>query len=101
MMRRCARFNANDAWWQLLEERQHISALDLAANEHIPCRVDAVDLKYRLCSIETDRPNPLHAFPPVLVTPSATTRCNYVEVEEPSTASRAVNLLEATERVPE
>jgi hypothetical protein len=60
MMRRCAGFNANDARWQLLKKRQYIPALDLAANKHVPRRVDAVDLKYRLCCVETDRPDHVH-----------------------------------------
>ena len=54
MMRRCAGFNANDARWQLLKKRQYIPALDLAANKHVPRGVDAVDLKYPLCYVETD-----------------------------------------------
>src|SRR6266436_1096171 len=77
MMRRRAGFNANDARWQLLEERQYIPALDLAANQHVPCRVVAVDLKYRPCNVETDRPNRLHAWlSRLLVAPSATAPCH-------------------------
>jgi hypothetical protein len=33
---------------------------DLAANDHIACRIDAVDLKNRFCGVETDRRNRLH-----------------------------------------
>jgi hypothetical protein len=40
------------------------STLDLAADEHVPCRVDAVDLKDRFWDIETDRPDRLHAWIP-------------------------------------
>ncbi len=49
----------------------------------------AMDLKNRLCDIETNRCDDLHGpVPPNQVTPSATTvRGTYVPVEEPSTAS--------------
>jgi hypothetical protein len=36
MMRRCTGFDANNARWQLLEERDDILAFDLAANEYVP-----------------------------------------------------------------
>src|SRR4029077_70023 len=57
VMRRCAGLNPNDARRQLLEERQDIAAFELAADDHITVRVDAVDLKDRLRDIETDRHN--------------------------------------------
>src|SRR2546428_9577079 len=60
MMRRRARFDANQAWWQLLEERQDVTALQLTADEHVDFRVDAVDLKDRFCDIETDSRDGLH-----------------------------------------
>jgi hypothetical protein len=62
MMRRCTRLNANEARRKLLEERQDIAALALAANEHVLCCVDAMNLKKnRLGDVETDRRHPLHA----------------------------------------
>ena len=60
MMRRGAGLDTNEARQQLLEERQDVAALQLTADEHVAFRVDAVDLKYRLCDIETDSRDRLH-----------------------------------------
>jgi hypothetical protein len=58
---------------QLLEEPQYVAALQLTADDHMPCRVDAVNLKHRLRNVETDCRNRLHAWlPQLVVTPSAT-----------------------------
>jgi hypothetical protein len=38
----------------LLEKRQNVAAFELAANDYITCRVNPVDLKNRLCDVETD-----------------------------------------------
>src|SRR6185437_14485828 len=54
MMRRSTGLDANQAWRQLLEERQDVAALQLTADEHLAFCVDAVHLKDRLCDIETD-----------------------------------------------
>jgi hypothetical protein len=54
VMRRRAGLNTNDAPRQLLEERQHLAALQLAANDYVALRVDAMDLKNRLRDVETD-----------------------------------------------
>src|SRR6266436_2365383 len=49
-------------------------ALELAADDHTACRIDAVDLKNLLGNIETNRRDRLHAhLLPIVVTPSATT----------------------------
>ena len=53
MVRRGASLDANQAWWQLLEERQDVAAFELTADDHIAFRVNAVDLKNRLCDVET------------------------------------------------
>jgi hypothetical protein len=45
MMRRCTGLDANQAWWQLLKERQNISSLELTANNHIALFIDAMNLK--------------------------------------------------------
>ena len=36
MMRRGASLDTNQAWWQLLKERQDVAALQLTANDHLP-----------------------------------------------------------------
>jgi hypothetical protein len=68
VMRRRAGLNTNDAPRQLLEERQYIAALQLAADDHMPCRVNAVN---------RGSLNSTHIYG------------TYVPVEEPSTASIA------------
>src|SRR6516165_4318520 len=74
MMRRCAGFNTDEAWLQLLEECQDITSLQLAPDDHLAYRVDAVDLKNRLRDVETDRRDPVHAaLLRIVVTPAATT----------------------------
>ena len=60
MMRRGAGFDANQARRQLLEECQDVTTLQLTADAHVAFNVNAVDLKYRLCDIETDSRNGLH-----------------------------------------
>src|SRR6266705_4081225 len=62
MMRRGAGLDPNQAWLQLLEKRQDVAALQLTADEHLAFRVDAVDLKHRLCDIETNCGECLHSW---------------------------------------
>jgi hypothetical protein len=38
-MRRGASFDANEAWWQLREKRQHLPTLQLTADHHLSNRV--------------------------------------------------------------
>jgi hypothetical protein len=44
----------------LLEECQHVTALDLPADDYVARRIDAVDLKNRLRDIQTDCRDRLH-----------------------------------------
>src|SRR6185436_9776711 len=60
-MRRGASLDADQAWRQLLEECQHVSTLQLPADHHSPISINAVNLKDRLCDIETDCCDRLHA----------------------------------------
>src|SRR5215475_6202922 len=60
MVRRGASFDPNQARWQLLEEYQHISTLQLTPEHHMALRINTVNLKHRLCDIETDRRDHLH-----------------------------------------
>src|SRR5262249_43349310 len=62
MMRRSAGFDANEAWRQLLKEWQNVTALELTANDDITCRINSVNLKNRLCDIETDCRDCLHVW---------------------------------------
>src|SRR6266496_3203162 len=89
MMRGCASLDADETRRQLLEESSDVTALQLAPDDHIAFQVDAMDLKNRLCDIETNCRDRLHGLaPPNQVTPLATTvRGTYVPVEGPSTAS--------------
>src|SRR6266542_5449857 len=64
MMRRRAGLDADKARRQLLEEGNDVTALQLAPDDHIAFGVNAMDLKNRLCDVETNRRDSLHG--PVL-----------------------------------
>jgi hypothetical protein len=91
MMRCRTRFNADEARRQLLKERQDVAALELTANNDIPCGVDAMDLKDQFGDVETDRyRNLLHVWLPSSWPPRRRpAHLTYVEVKEPYTASTA------------
>jgi hypothetical protein len=59
-MRRGASFYANQTWWQLLKERQHVTTLQLAADDHLAGGINSVDLENRLGDVETDCRDRLH-----------------------------------------
>src|SRR5208282_2549556 len=74
MMRGRAGLNPDETRRKLLKERNNIPAPELTANDHVPPRVDAVDLKDRLRNIETNRRDRVHVqLPQILAAPSATT----------------------------
>src|SRR3970040_729969 len=60
MMRPGTGLDANQAWRQLLEERQDVATLQLTADEQFAFRVDAVHLKNRLGYVETNCCDRLH-----------------------------------------
>src|SRR3954454_20648601 len=60
MVRRGASFYADQAWWQLLEERQDRAALQLAADDHLASGINSVNLEHRLGDVETDCRDRLH-----------------------------------------
>src|SRR6185436_5371872 len=60
-MRRGASLDADQAWRQLLEECQHVSALQLPADHHSPISINAVNLKDRLRDIQANCRDRLHA----------------------------------------
>jgi hypothetical protein len=45
MVRRGASLDANQAWRQLFEERQHAAALQLATDDHLASGINSVDLE--------------------------------------------------------
>jgi hypothetical protein len=51
MVRRGASLYANQAWWQLLKERQDGTPLQLAANDNLACGINSVDLEDRFGDI--------------------------------------------------
>jgi hypothetical protein len=51
MVRRRAGFYTDQTWRQLLEERQHIATLQLAANDSLAASVNAVNLENRLGNV--------------------------------------------------
>ena len=91
MMRRGAGLDANQARRQLLEERQYIAALELTTDDDLAIRIDAVNLKNRLCDVETDCRDRLHDLAPPNRGGLNSTHIHgtHVPVEEPSTASKA------------
>ena len=58
-----------DSLWK---NGKNVPALELAANDHITCRVNSVDLKNRLCDVETDCRNRSHGPVLRIRSPSAT-----------------------------
>ena len=60
MVRRGASLNADQAWRQLLEERQDVTTLQLTADDHLAGSINAVDLEDRLGDVETDCRDRLH-----------------------------------------
>src|SRR5438045_9367675 len=64
MMRRGTGFDTYDANRESLKERQNVPALQLVADDHYSRRIDPVNLKHRLCNIETDCRDCLHSWLP-------------------------------------
>jgi hypothetical protein len=60
MVRRGASLDANQAWRQLLKERQDVATLQLTADDHLTSGIHSVDLKDRLGDVETDCRYRLH-----------------------------------------
>jgi hypothetical protein len=56
----CGHRDANQAWRQFLEERQHVTTLQLAADDHLTGGINSVDLENRLGDIKTDCRDRLH-----------------------------------------
>jgi hypothetical protein len=60
IVRRGASLYANQAWWQLLEERQDVATLQLAADDYLASGINSVDLEDRLGDVEPDCRDCLH-----------------------------------------
>src|SRR6266702_4895838 len=60
IVRRGASLYANQAWWQLLEECQDVTTLQLTANDHLASGINSVHLEDRLGDIEPDCRDRLH-----------------------------------------
>jgi hypothetical protein len=60
IVRRGASLHANQAWWQLLEERQEVAPLQLPADDHLTSGINSVNLEDRLGNVETDCRDRLH-----------------------------------------
>ena len=66
-MRTSAGFHRNQAPWQATKEFQNLSAPQLLAKHSYPRCIRAMDLKYRLGQIQTNRTNFNHdAHPPMV-----------------------------------
>src|ERR1700735_4271337 len=62
MMRRSAGFDTDQARWQLLKECQHVPPLELTRDGAIASRINAMNLKDRLRSVETECRDRLHVW---------------------------------------
>ena len=51
VVRRGAGFDADKAWWHLLEERQDVAPLQLTANDHLAAGINPMDLENRLGNV--------------------------------------------------
>jgi hypothetical protein len=60
MVRRGASFYADQAWRQLLEERQDRAPLQLAADDHLASGINSVNLKDRLGDVQPACRDRLH-----------------------------------------
>src|SRR5260370_15100311 len=65
MVRRGASFYADQACWQLLEERQDVTPLQLAPDDHLATGVNSVNLEDRLGDVQTDCRDRLHGAAPL------------------------------------
>jgi hypothetical protein len=60
MVRRGASLDANQAWRQLLKERQDLATLQLTADDHLTSGINSVHLEDRLGDVEPDCRDRLH-----------------------------------------
>jgi hypothetical protein len=60
LVRRCARFHANEARRQIGKEIKNLRSTNTPADHHRAIRIDAVNLKYRLRNIDTNCANFAH-----------------------------------------
>jgi hypothetical protein len=83
-------FQSNQARRKLLKECQHVSTLQLTAEDYLAFRIDTVNLKNRLRDIEADCRNRLHNLAPPNRGRLNSTPIHgaHAPVEEPSTASK-------------
>jgi hypothetical protein len=96
MVRRGAGLDPHETPGQLLEESNDVSAIELAPDDHIAFSINAMNLKNRLCDIETDCRNRLHG-PVLRIGSPHGDHGTYVPVEEPSTASKADKVAAASD----
>jgi hypothetical protein len=54
IVKRGASLYADQAPWQLLEERQDVAPLQLVADDHLASGINSVNLEDRLGDVETD-----------------------------------------------
>jgi hypothetical protein len=60
IVRRGACLYADQASWQLLEERQDVATLQLPADDHLTRGINSLNLEDRLRDVETDCRDRLH-----------------------------------------
>ena len=98
LVRRCARFHANEARWQFGKKLKNLCSTNTLADHHRAIRIDAVNLKHRLRNIDPDRANLAHGrLPSMWLRFDATTLWHFDAAEwAPSTASFAAEPFSAS-----
>src|SRR5262247_1992115 len=89
-MRTAAGLHADQTRRQLGEERQHLLASELAGDDDLALRIDAVDLEHLLCKVEPDGGNCCHGRPSLVIRLQRSLYGTSMPCEAPSTSSRTV-----------
>src|SRR5262245_10497721 len=89
-MRTAAGLHPDQTRRQLGEERQHLLASELARDDDLALRIDAVDLEHLLCKVEPDGGNCRHGRLLLVIRLQRSLYGTSMPCEAPSTSSRAV-----------
>src|SRR5262245_28275728 len=96
-MRTAAGLHADQTRRQLGEERQHLLASELAGDDDLALRIDAVDLEHLLCKVEPDGGNCCHGRPSLVIRLQRSLYGTSMPSEAPSTSSRAASHPDSTD----
>src|SRR5262249_4138291 len=91
IMRTAAGLHADQTRRQLGKERQHLLASELARDDDLALRIDAVDLEHLLCKVEPDSGNCAHGRPSLVIRLQRSLYGTSMPCEAPSTSSTAAS----------